>query len=52
MASMAHRIARQKVKESEVTGPKYLRKLLPLLKRLPDDGCERDKAGFAASQLP
>lgn len=36
---------RQKVKESEVTGTKYLRKLLPLLERLHDDGCERDKAG-------
>ncbi len=36
---------RRKVKESEVTGTKYLRKLLPLLERLHDDGCERDKAG-------
>ena len=36
---------RHKVKESEVTGTKYLRKLLPLLERLHDDGCERDKAG-------
>jgi hypothetical protein len=36
---------RQKVQESEVTGHRYLRKLLPLLERLHDDGCERDKAG-------
>jgi len=33
------------VKESEVTGTRYLRKLLPLLERLHDDGCARDKAG-------
>jgi hypothetical protein len=36
---------RRKVKESDVTGTKYLRKLLPLLERLHDDGCARDKAG-------
>jgi hypothetical protein len=36
---------RQKVQESDVTGTKYLRKLLPLLERLHDDGCARDKAG-------
>jgi hypothetical protein len=36
---------RRKVQESEVTGTKYLRKLLPLLERLHDDGCARDKAG-------
>jgi len=35
---------RQTVKESEVTGTQYLRKLLPLVKRLHDDGCGRDKA--------
>jgi hypothetical protein len=36
---------RQKVQESDVTGTTYLRKLLPLLERLHDDGCGRDKAG-------
>ncbi len=40
-----HRNARQKVKDSEVTGTKYLRKLLPLLEPLHDEVCERDKAG-------
>ena len=40
-----HRSARQKVQESEVTGTTYLRTLLPLLERLPDDRCARDKAG-------
>ena len=35
----------QKVKESEVTDTKYLRKLLPLLERLHDEVCERDMAG-------
>jgi hypothetical protein len=36
---------REKVKEPLVTGTKYLRELLPLLERLHDDGCARDKAG-------
>jgi hypothetical protein len=30
---------RQRVQESDVTGTTYLRKLLPLLERLHDDGC-------------
>jgi hypothetical protein len=30
---------RQKVQEPDVTGTTYLRKLLPLLERLHDDGC-------------
>jgi hypothetical protein len=36
---------RQTVQESDVTGTKYSRKLLPLPERLYDDGCARDKAG-------
>jgi hypothetical protein len=36
---------RQKVRESEVTGTKYSRKLLPPLERPHADGCPRDRAG-------
>ncbi len=36
---------RKKVREEDVTGLKYFDRLAPLLKRLHDDGCERDKAG-------
>ena len=36
---------REKIRESEVSGMKYFDKLAPLLERLHDDGCERDKAG-------
>ena len=36
---------RQTVKESQVTGTTYLRKLLPLVERLHDEVCECDKAG-------
>jgi hypothetical protein len=34
-----------KFKESDITGLKYFDKLAPLLERLRDDACERDKAG-------
>ena len=34
-----------KFKESDITGLKYFDKLAPLLERLHDDACERDKAG-------
>jgi Transposase DDE domain len=34
-----------KIKESDISGLKYFDKLAPLLERLHDDGCERDKAG-------
>ena len=34
----------EKVKESQVTGTTYLRKLLPLVERLPDEVRGRDKA--------
>lgn len=34
----------KKIKESDITGLKYFDKLAPLLKRLHDDGCERDRA--------
>ena len=36
---------RKKIREPEITGLKYFKKLLPLLERLHDDGCARDKAG-------
>ena len=34
-----------KLKESDITGLKYFDQLAPLLERLHDDGCDRDKAG-------
>jgi len=34
-----------KLKESDITGLKYFDKLAPLLERLHDDACQRDKAG-------
>ncbi len=34
-----------KLSESDIVGLKYFDQLLPLLKRLRDDGCDRDKAG-------
>ena len=36
---------RKKVREEDITGLKYFDKLQPLLKRLHDVGCDRDKAG-------
>lgn len=36
---------RQKVREEDITGLKYFDKLQPLLRRLHDVGCDRDKAG-------
>jgi hypothetical protein len=36
---------REKVREEDVTGLKYFDKLAPLLARLHDVGCQRDKAG-------
>jgi hypothetical protein len=36
---------REKVREEDVTGLKYFDKLQPLLKRLHEVGCQRDKAG-------
>ena len=36
---------REKIQEKDITGLKYFDKLNPLLERLHDDGCERDKAG-------
>ena len=35
----------QRIRERDVGGMKHLEKLLPLLERLHDVGCERDKAG-------
>jgi hypothetical protein len=36
---------RKKVTERQITGLKYFDKLAPLLERLHDDGCARDRAG-------
>ena len=36
---------REKVRDEDITGLKYFDKLQPLLQRLHDVGCERDKAG-------
>jgi len=36
---------KDKLRERDVGGMKYLQKLLPLLDRLHEDGCDRDKAG-------
>src|SRR6195256_5048392 len=36
---------REKVTERQLTGLKYFDKLAPLLERLHDDGCGRDRAG-------
>lgn len=36
---------RQEVREKDVTGLKYFDKLSPMLERLHDVGCDRDKAG-------
>jgi hypothetical protein len=36
---------REKIKEADVTGLKYFDRLAPLLQRLHDNACERDKAG-------
>ncbi len=35
----------KKIKESDITGLKFFDKLAPLLQRLHDDGCQRDRAG-------
>ncbi len=44
MSGMAGK-KREDVREEDVTGLKYFDKLAPLLARLRDVGCERDKAG-------
>jgi hypothetical protein len=41
---MAHK-RRDRIEERDVTGLKYFKDLLPLLERLHDVGCQRDKAG-------
>lgn len=35
----------RKLKESDITGLKYFDQLAPLLERLHEDGCQRDRAG-------
>src|SRR5271154_6354002 len=44
LVSMANH-QREKVREEQLTGLKYLDQLAPLLARLHDGGCARDKAG-------
>ncbi len=44
MASKA-REKKRKIEESDITGLKFFDKLAPLLNRLHDDGCQRDRAG-------
>ncbi len=39
------RQAAEKIQSKDITGLKYFDQLAPLLQRLHDDGCERDKAG-------
>ena len=36
---------KRKIEESDITRLKFFDQLTPLLKRLHDDGCERDRAG-------
>jgi len=36
---------KRKIEERDITGLKFFDKLAPLLKRLHNDGCERDRAG-------
>jgi hypothetical protein len=36
---------REKIKSEQITGLKYFDQLQPLLQRLHDDGCQRDRAG-------
>ena len=36
---------RDDIREKDISGLKYFDKLAPLLARLHDDGCQRDKAG-------
>ena len=44
MASQSRKQNR-KIQESDITGLKFFDKLAPLLNRLHDDGCQRDRAG-------
>ena len=39
------RQAAEKIQSKDITGLKYFDQLAPLLQRLHDDGCDRDKAG-------
>lgn len=36
---------KDKIESKDITGLKYFDKLAPLLERLHDEGCQRDKAG-------
>lgn len=37
--------SKQKITEADIAGLKYFEQLMPLLRRLHDDGCDRDQAG-------
>ena len=48
IARIIHRMAgkkKAKIRERDIAGLKFFDKLAPLLERLHDDGCERDRAG-------
>lgn len=42
---MANRRDKKRIKEADITGLKYFDRLAPLLERLHEVGCQRDKAG-------
>jgi hypothetical protein len=41
-----------KIQEKDITGLKYFDKLAPLLERLHDDACQRDKADHCCAAVP
>lgn len=45
MPAKKSKTKKPKIKEADLTGLKYFDQLAPLVERLHDDGCERDKAG-------
>lgn len=45
MGMPSKHVKQQKIQESDITGLAYFNKLAPLLERLHDRGCERDRAG-------
>jgi hypothetical protein len=44
MAANSPRKTKSEIKEADITGLKYFDQLAPLLERLHDDGCERDRS--------
>ncbi len=45
MGMKSKHVKQQKIQESDITGLAYFNKLAPLLERLHDQGCQRDRAG-------